>query len=210
MPVMRHLCSKPRSPNRIQQYNVVAPFKRIITDRTGPFQESERGNQYLLIAMGYYTKWTKVYTIPNQETSMADVLVTSSSYASGFWKKCTVNRSQNFTSQLTQKVFQHLGISKIWTTHLHPQSDDMVERYVKTVEKHLRTVNLTNQKDWNDRLPIFLLAYRAPTHKATCQPACCLGDCYTGVPPNKKQCRLTVWQTSWIGCMISMIMHVNI
>jgi hypothetical protein len=43
----------------------------------------------------------------------------------------------------------------------------MVERYVKTIEEHLRKVVSTHQKDWDERLPIFLLAYRASTHDTT-------------------------------------------
>jgi hypothetical protein len=46
------------------------------------------------------------------------------------------------------------------TTSLHPQSDGMVEHYIKTVEKHLRTVIESHQRDWDARLSIFLLAYR--------------------------------------------------
>jgi hypothetical protein len=40
----------------------------------------------------------------------------------------------------------------------------MLERYVKTVEKHLTKVVPTNHKYWNERLTIFLLAYRVSTH----------------------------------------------
>jgi hypothetical protein len=43
----------------------------------------------------------------------------------------------------------------------------MVERNVKTVEEHLRKVVSTHQRDWDERLPIFLLAYRASTHDTT-------------------------------------------
>jgi hypothetical protein len=43
----------------------------------------------------------------------------------------------------------------------------MVERYVKTIEEHLRKVVSTYQRDWDERLPIFLLAYRASTHDTT-------------------------------------------
>jgi hypothetical protein len=32
---------------------------------------------------------------------------------------------------------QRLGVSKTRTTPLHPQSNGMVERYIKTVEEHL-------------------------------------------------------------------------
>jgi hypothetical protein len=37
----------------------------------------------------------------------------------------------------------------------------MVERYAKTIEEHLRKVVSAHQRDWDERLPIFLLADRA-------------------------------------------------
>jgi hypothetical protein len=43
----------------------------------------------------------------------------------------------------------------------------VVERKVKTVEEHLRKVVSTHQRDWDERLPIFLLAYRGSTHDTT-------------------------------------------
>jgi hypothetical protein len=43
----------------------------------------------------------------------------------------------------------------------------MVERYVKRVEEYLRKVVSTHQRDWDERLPIFLLAYLASTHDTT-------------------------------------------
>jgi 2-iminoacetate synthase ThiH len=43
----------------------------------------------------------------------------------------------------------------------------MVGRYVKTLKEHLRKVVPTHQRDWDERLPIFLLAYRASIHETT-------------------------------------------
>jgi hypothetical protein len=43
----------------------------------------------------------------------------------------------------------------------------MVERYVKTVEEHLRKVVSSHQRDWDEILPPFLLAYRASTNETT-------------------------------------------
>jgi hypothetical protein len=43
----------------------------------------------------------------------------------------------------------------------------MVERCIKTIEKHLQKVVLSHRKDWDARLSIFLLAYRASTHDTT-------------------------------------------
>jgi hypothetical protein len=44
------------------------------------------------------------------------------------------------------------------TASLHPQLDGMVEHYIKTVEVYLRMVVASHQRDWDARLPIFLLA----------------------------------------------------
>jgi hypothetical protein len=50
---------------------------------------------------------------------------------------------------------------------LHPHLKSMVEHYMKTVQKHLRKVISTHQRDCDVRLPLFLLAYRASTHDTT-------------------------------------------
>jgi hypothetical protein len=72
----------------------------------------------------------------------------------------------------------------------------MVERYIKTVEEHLRKVVASNQKDWNTMLPLFLLAYRASIHDTTgFTPASLLfgrelrlpSDLLFGTPPDKER-----------------------
>jgi hypothetical protein len=55
------------------------------------------------------------------------------------------------------------SVSKKCSTPLHPQLDGTVVRYIKTVEEHLRRVVASHQRDWDARLPNFLLAYRAST-----------------------------------------------
>jgi hypothetical protein len=62
---------------------------------------------------------------------------------------------------------QRLGVSKTRTTPLYPQSDGMVERYIKTIEEQPRTVVASHQRDWDEGLPLFLLAYRASTNDTT-------------------------------------------
>jgi hypothetical protein len=71
-----------------------------------------------------------------------------------------------------------------------------VERYIKTVEVHLQKVVASHQRDWDARLPIFLLAYPASTHDTTgLTPANLVfrrelrlpGDLLFGAPPDKEQ-----------------------
>jgi hypothetical protein len=43
----------------------------------------------------------------------------------------------------------------------------MVECYIKTVEEHLWKIVASHQRNWDERLPLFLLAYRASIHNTT-------------------------------------------
>jgi hypothetical protein len=43
---------------------------------------------------------------------------------------------------------------------LYTQSDAMVECYIRSVKEHLWKIVTLHQRDWDARLPIFLLAYR--------------------------------------------------
>ena len=106
------------------------------------------------------------------------------------------DQSQNFESRLMQEVLEQLSVNNIITTPLHPQSDGMVERYVKTIEENLRKVVSSHQRKWDKRLPIFLLAYRASTHETTgVTPANMVFvweihlpcDLMFGAPPDKEQ-----------------------
>jgi hypothetical protein len=74
----------------------------------------------------------------------------------------------------------------------------MVERYIKTIEEHLRKVVASHQRDWDERLDLFLLAYRASTHDTTgFTPASLVFgrelrlpcDLLFGVPPDKERPR---------------------
>jgi hypothetical protein len=58
-------------------------------------------------------------------------------------------------------------VNKKHNTPLHPQSDCMVERYLKTVEEHIWKVVASHQRDWDARLPISLHAYMTSTHDTT-------------------------------------------
>jgi transposase InsO family protein len=137
-------------------YNVGAPFEGITIDVAGPFPRRDQGNRYLLIAMDYFTKWPEAYAIPGQEAStVADVLVTNFFCRFGIPRELHSDQGRNFESRLLQEILQRLGVSKARNTPLNPQSDGMLERYINTVEKHLRNVVASNQKDWDPYATIF-------------------------------------------------------
>jgi transposase InsO family protein len=99
--------------------------------------------------MDYFTKWPEVYAIPNQEaTTVAEALVTNFFCRFGIPRELHSDQGRNFESTILREILQRLGVAQTRTTPLHPQSDGMVERYIKTIEEHLRKVVASHQRDW--------------------------------------------------------------
>ena len=70
------------------------------------------------------------------------------------------------------EICKLLDITKTRTTPYHPQSDGMVERFNRTVETLLSKFADDNQRDWDQHIPILLMAYHSAIHKSTgCSPA---------------------------------------
>jgi hypothetical protein len=82
--------------------------------------------------MDYFTKQPNAYAVPNQELS----LVTIFFCYFGLLRRLQNDQGLNFDSSLMQ-VLQRLGVGKTTITSLHPRSDGMAERYIKTAEEHL-------------------------------------------------------------------------
>jgi hypothetical protein len=94
------------------------------------------------------TKWPEAYTIPNQEAwTVAEALVTNFFCCFGVLWELHSDQGRNFDSHLIQEVSQCLGVSKTYTLHLHPQSDGMMEGYIRMIEDHLRKVFTSHQRD---------------------------------------------------------------
>ncbi|UYV73615.1 K02A2.6-like [Cordylochernes scorpioides] len=161
---------KTRSRGVMREYNMGVPFERIAIDVAGPFPVTEGGNKYILVAMDYFTKWPEAYAIPNQEaTTVAKVLMDNLICRFGVPLELHSDQGRNFEAGVFQELCRLLGIRKTRTTPLHPQSDGMVERFNKTMEEHLSEVVEQHQRDWDVRLPPFLMAYRAAIHETTGQ-----------------------------------------
>ncbi|KAG5899440.1 hypothetical protein JTB14_033631 [Gonioctena quinquepunctata] len=108
--------------------------------------------------------------LPNQEAiTVADVLVKEWICRFGIPMELHSDQGRNFESNPFQEICLLLNIRKTRTTALHPQSDGMVERMNRTINRHLSKVVSDHQRDWDQYLHLFLMAYRSAVHESTGQ-----------------------------------------
>ncbi|XP_076247766.1 uncharacterized protein LOC143187432 [Calliopsis andreniformis] len=157
-----------RGAGVMQIYNVGAPFERIAMDVVGPLPKSSSGNRFLLVVADYFSKWPEVIPMVNQraETAAKALLVHVVS-RHGVPLEIHSDQGRNFESTVFKELMKLLGVKKTRTTPLHPQSDGMVERLNRTLLQYLSMFVAEHQRDWDEWIPMFLLAYRSARHETT-------------------------------------------
>ena len=157
--------SRKRAPLKI--YNGY-PMERVAIDVLGPLPKTEGGNEYILIAQDYFTKWVEAFPLPNQQaTTVAEVLVNQFFCRFGVPMELHSDQGRNFESIIFQEICKLLQITKNRTSPYHPESDGMVERFNRTLENGLTMFVNENQTDWDQHIPLFLMAYRTAVHETT-------------------------------------------
>lgn len=166
-------CNARRGPTRktqgqLQVYAAGEPFQRLAVDILGPLPASNKNNKYILVVMDYFTKWVEAFALPDQKAeTTAEALVNGVISRFGVPIEIHSDQGRNFESEVFTKSLEILGIHKTRTTPLHPQSDGLVERMNRTILNYLAKFVDENQRNWDDVLPLFLLAYRSVPQEST-------------------------------------------
>ena len=146
---------------------VAGPFDRVGVDVI-QFPRSHQGNQYAVVFVDYLTKWPEVYPIPDQSTAtIASLLVREIVSRHGVPSEVLSDRGRAFLSGPLKEVQQLLGFKKVKTSAYHPQTDGLVERFNRTLTAMLAKTVEREGKDWEQKLPFVLFAYRASQQQST-------------------------------------------
>ena len=166
-------CGARKQPPRqakapMRQYNVGYPMERIAIDLSGPYHITKKGNRYLMIVSDYFTKWAHAIPLKTHNaTHVAEELVSQLIAIFGVPLQLHSDKGTNFESRVFQEVCRLFGIDKTRTTSRRPQSDGMVERANRTVQKMIASYVSDKQDDWDEHLPLLMLAYRSSVHETT-------------------------------------------
>jgi transposase InsO family protein len=159
---------KPKRQGLLQPMMVGEPFERLAIDITGPHPKSRAGHVYILTAIDPFTKWAEAMPLRNHEApTVARALLENVFSRFGIPMQLLSDRGSEFESRLMQELCRTLEVQKIRTTAYKPSTNGGLERFHRTLNSMLAKVVETNQRDWSERLPQVMAAYRASRHEST-------------------------------------------
>jgi len=123
---------------------------------------------YILTILDLFSKWAEGIPLRNKEAvtvgrALFDVCISRL----GFPIQILSDNGLEFESSVLRELCRLSGIDKVRTTSYKPSTNGAVERFHRTLNSMLGKIVSDHQRDWDERLPTVMSAYRASNHSAT-------------------------------------------
>jgi Integrase zinc binding domain len=138
------VCSKNRIHERkrtsfLKLFPASEPLEYVSFDILGPLPKTEHGNRFLLVITDRFSKLTR--TVPLRTISafvVAKAFCEHWVFVYGPPIYALTDNGAQFSAKFFLAVCRELGVSKVFTTAYHPQTNGQVERYNRTIINSLR------------------------------------------------------------------------
>ena len=161
----------PKPPREYISFPETSRFRTVHIDLVGPFKRTARGNTSLLTMMDRCSRWIEAYPMQST-TAFACARKFISEWISRFGVPGRIisDRGPQFESLLFNIVCNQLGIKHNRTTAWHPETNGILERAHSTLKNSLRCL-CQQVYDWDDALPMALLAMRTAINDLGVSPS---------------------------------------
>eukprot|EP01129_Flabellula_baltica_P014316 TRINITY_DN681_c0_g5_i1.p1 TRINITY_DN681_c0_g5~~TRINITY_DN681_c0_g5_i1.p1 ORF type:complete len:1501 (+),score=216.30 TRINITY_DN681_c0_g5_i1:1184-5686(+) len=140
----------------------------IACDIAGPFEETKKGNRYIVVFSDYVTKFAWAFPVPNiTAETIAELLVHRIVLVFGAPKKFLTDQGAQFSSDVVNAIFKALSVKHVRTTAYRPQADGQVERFNRTLKSMLKKYVSEDRDDWDAYIDYVVSAYNTGSHAAT-------------------------------------------
>ena len=158
--------NKPQGRNELHPIESKAPFYQIGIDFVGPLPSTRKKNQYIIVAVDYFTKWPEARAVKRSTAEeTVKFLYEDIICRHGCPKKIISDRGTHFDNQMVKNLVDKFEIKHKLSTAYHPQTNGQVERFNRTLCEAL--AKLSEEKDWDEKIPSVLFAYRNKVQTST-------------------------------------------
>jgi transposase InsO family protein len=167
----RNRISERRHSNFLQLFPAKGQLESVAMDILGPLPRKKHGNRFLLEIADRYTKVTRTVPLRNVTAlSVARAFVDQLVHVYGPPVPLLTDNCPQFMAKFFQAACAELGISKVFTTAYHPQTNGQVERYNRTILAALRAYVAKRQDEWDEYNSAVTFAYNCRVHSSLGMP----------------------------------------
>jgi len=129
-------------------------------DFMGPFPTSH-GNQYILVAVDYVSKWIEAIASPTNDSKVVSKLFKEVIFPRfGVPRAIISDGGSHFVNHIIKTLFTKYGVHHKVALAYHPQTNGQVEVSNRQIKAILEKVVNKSRKDWSIKLPDTLWALR--------------------------------------------------
>nr|GEU88501.1 reverse transcriptase domain-containing protein [Tanacetum cinerariifolium] len=128
-------------------------------DFMGPFPSS-KGNKYILVAVGYLSKWVEAKALPTNDARVVVKFLKSLFFQFGIPRAIINDRGTHFYNDQFTRVMIKYGVTHRFATAYHPQTCGQVEVSNHGLKRILERTVGENRASWSDKLDDALWAFR--------------------------------------------------
>jgi hypothetical protein len=146
-------------------------WKLLSMDFHGPITPtSKRGNRYIISITDILSKFMITKAVRDcTATTATNFLINEVIMKYGTPTCILTDNGTHFTAQVMNNLFQRIGMTHLYTTPYHPQTNGQIERFNATMDGKIATLCNERRTDWDEVLQFVTFNYNTSIHATTKQ-----------------------------------------
>ena len=143
----------------------------IAMDFHGPIRTTtQRGNRYIISATDVLSKFVVTKAVRDCTAQTTARFIKEDIISKFGTPRCILtDNGTHFTATLINELLKELGITHLYATPYHPQTNGQVERYNATMDAKIGILSNERKTNWDDQLPLVTFNYNSSIHASTDQ-----------------------------------------
>lgn len=182
-------CISYKSPNKIppipiQKHFIPTRVNQFVSgDFVGPFHSTEKNNKYILTFIDHFTKFIRLYAVPNTSSKVAAECLMDFICIFGVPERYLTDKASVFTSEVFKELCNKFGVAKLTTTPQNPSCNGSAEKLNLNIKKSL-AIFAEETAQWDDYLGYYSLIYNNSLHSTVSEKPAYLQLAYDQILPN--------------------------
>ena len=158
-----------KSPMKL--FPATEPLEFVAIDLLGPLLRSSTGHRFILVITDRFSKLVRAVPLKNiRGLTVARAFLENWILQYGAPLRLLSDNGTQFTAKLFQYMCERLGVSNLFTTTYHPQTNGQTERFNRTLLASLRAFVAEHPKSWDEYVGPLVYAYNTQVHSTTGLP----------------------------------------